>query len=136
MEHSHPYDDEHGWQEAQSGSFGTFANSNERLAAALMHGGGFAAYLFPLGNVLVPLLLWVVKRDESELLDRQGKEVLNFQLTATCFYVIGILTALLIIGIPVLIAVVVVHFVLTLVGTIRTAKGEAYRYPFGFEFIK
>ena len=42
---------------------------------------GFANYLIPLGGILGPLVLWMLKKDESRDVDEQGRESVNFQIT-------------------------------------------------------
>ncbi|MFB9991797.1 DUF4870 domain-containing protein [Deinococcus oregonensis] len=54
----------------------------ERTPAILIHLSPLAGLLLPtLGNLLGPLLAWLVYRDRSRALDGQGKEALNFQLS-------------------------------------------------------
>jgi uncharacterized Tic20 family protein len=55
----------------------------------------------PLGNILGPLVVWLAKRQESEFVDDQGKEALNFQITFTlCEIVLFILIFILVFGAP------------------------------------
>lgn len=55
----------------------------ERNWALAMHLGGIAGMLFipPAGNIIVALVLWLLKRNESSFLNHSGKEALNFQIT-------------------------------------------------------
>ncbi|WP_019009033.1 DUF4870 domain-containing protein [Deinococcus aquatilis] len=54
----------------------------ERTPAILIHLSPLAGLLLPsIGNLLGPLLAWLVYRDRSRALDGQGKEALNFQLS-------------------------------------------------------
>ena len=49
--------------------------SNEHLWLALLHISSAASF------VLIPLLLWSWKKDQSYKIDQQGRQVLNFQIT-------------------------------------------------------
>jgi uncharacterized Tic20 family protein len=55
--------------------FGRENSENENLWLALLHISSAVCLVF------IPLLLWSWKKDQSYKIDRQGREVLNFQIT-------------------------------------------------------
>ncbi|REG98513.1 DUF4870 domain-containing protein [Flavobacterium aquicola] len=55
--------------------------SNEKKIAAFTHLSTFSQYIIPFGNYIFPIILWTSKKDESEFVDHNGKQVLNFQLS-------------------------------------------------------
>ncbi|WP_010134156.1 DUF4870 domain-containing protein [Ochrovirga pacifica] len=55
--------------------------NTENTNALLLHLSAFCNFIFPFGGVIVPLILWQTKKGESEFLDTQGKEVVNFNLS-------------------------------------------------------
>jgi len=57
------------------------STNNDNNNAFLIHISAFAGYVFPFGSVLLPLILWNVKKDRSEMLDQHGKEAVNFNLS-------------------------------------------------------
>ena len=54
---------------------------DERTWGMLAHLTAFSGFLVPLGNVIAPLVVWLVKRDQSEFVADQGKEALNFNIS-------------------------------------------------------
>lgn len=49
----------------------------------------------PVGNIIAPLVLWLIKRNESSFIDQEGKEALNFQITVSIIKVVfNIITAI------------------------------------------
>lgn len=98
----------------------------------------------PAAHVLGPLILWLVKKDEIPFVDDQGKESLNFQITATIIGIVAgvvmFLLALTGIGvclaIPLGIGLGVAWLVFVILATIKSSAGEYYRYPINFRFIK
>lgn len=62
--------------------------SNERKIAALTHLSTFTQYIIPFGNYIFPIILWTSKKDESEFVDHNGKQVLNFQLSILIYSLI------------------------------------------------
>ncbi|SMB89902.1 DUF4870 domain-containing protein [Deinococcus hopiensis] len=69
-----------------------FIPEPERTPALLIHLSPLAGFLLPgLGNVLGPLAAWLAYRDRSAVLDQQGKEALNFQLSVWLYsFLIGL----------------------------------------------
>jgi len=89
----------------------------------------------PFGNIIGPLVLWLIKKDDHPFIDEQGREALNFQINVTLAMIVSGLLCIILIGLPMLLAVVVVGFIFTIVGAVRAASGEHYRYPVGIRFI-
>lgn len=55
--------------------------NNENTNAFLMHISSFAGYLFPLGSIITPLILWQTQKERSLFLDEHGKEAVNFNIS-------------------------------------------------------
>jgi uncharacterized protein len=108
----------------------------ERDWGMFCHLAVFAGFLMPLGNVIGPLVIWLLKKDKYPFVDYHGKEVLNFQLTVLIALLVSWVLVFILIGFVLLPAVVITAMVLTIIGIIKTANGEHYRYPFSFKFIK
>jgi len=64
------------------------------------HLSTLCGYVMPFGNILGPLVVWLIKKDEYPLVDDQGKEALNFQISITIWTVIAAILCIIIIGIP------------------------------------
>jgi len=77
----------------------------------------------PLG-FLGPLIIWLMKKDQSKFVDDQGKEALNFVITV-------MIASFLTCGIASLVGIVFL-----IIGAIEANKGVWYRYPFSIRFIK
>lgn len=56
-------------------------SKHEKNLAAAIHGSAFARFFVPMGQFLVPLVLWLANRKESAFADYHGKQVLNFQIS-------------------------------------------------------
>ncbi len=104
--------------------------SDERMWATLAHVGPI------LVGFLAPLLIWLLLRERSRFVDDQGKEALNFQIFLAIVYVVGVITAALVIGIFILLAAWLLAIVFGIQGAIAANRGELYRYPFNWRVIK
>jgi len=109
---------------------------SEQTWATFCHLGSFAGYVFPLGNILAPLILWLVKKDESDLIDDQGRESVNFQISMLIYYIVSALLSCIIIGLLLLAALAVFNIVVVIIGSVRANRGERYRYPLCIRFIR
>ena len=108
----------------------------ERNWAMACHLAGLSLYIgIPFGNILGPLLVWLLKKDQFPLVDDQGREAVNFNISMTIYFLVCFLLALVLIGIPGLIVMPFVHVLLIVIGASRAANGEGHRYPFTMHFI-
>jgi uncharacterized protein len=100
---------------------------DDRTMAMLCHIGGAFGFI-------IPLIIWMIKKDQSRFVDDQGKEALNFHLTMLIGHVIGGVTICFTFGLLNL-AVVVVALVFSILGGLEANKGVRYRYPVCIRFI-
>ena len=109
---------------------------DDRTWGMLAHLSAFAFFICPLGNVIGPLIVWLVKRDQSQFVADQGKEALNFNISVLLAAVACGLLVLVFIGILLGVALFVFWLVMTIVAGIRASEGVLYRYPFTLRLIK
>lgn len=107
----------------------------EKIWAILCHLSTFCCFFIPFSNFLAPLIIWVIKRRDSNLVDHHGKESLNFQITIFLYQLVGILLCFIFIGIPLLIVLLCFQVIFTIVASIKASKGEYYRYPLTIRFL-
>jgi uncharacterized Tic20 family protein len=111
------------------------ARSDENMWAMFCHLSTFAGFVFPFGNIIGPLIIWTIKKDEYPLVMDQGKEAMNFQISMTLYYLVSIVLIFIVIGIPILIALGVFDIVVTIIAMVKAGEGVAYRYPLAIRFI-
>ena len=126
-----------GWHSSGYGTPGGPGSQEERNWAMLCHLAAFAGFIVPvIGSVVGPLVAWLIKRDIWPLVDDQGKESLNFQLSVLLYGVICLALIFVIIGFFLLIALVIFDFVMIILAAIEANKGRAYRYPLCIRFVR
>lgn len=109
---------------------GSLAEKDEKLFAGLAH------FLAIISSFVGPLVIWMVKKDESPFVDDQGKESLNFQITLFIGYVISAVLSVLCIGYFMMMGLLVVDIIFCILAGIAANDGKAYRYPFAIRLIK
>jgi uncharacterized protein len=100
----------------------------------LMALSGFVG--LPFGNVLGPLIFWIIKKDQLPSVDAHGKESLNFQISMTIYTIVAGLSVLALVGIVLLPAIFVINLVFVVIAGVKASQGELYRYPLSIRFIK
>lgn len=109
----------------------------ERTWAMLCHLGTLVGLIIPFGTIIAPLVIWLIKKDGSALIDDQGKESLNFQITMTIAFIVlaGILMVIEF-GFLLLVGLVIFGVVMVIIAGIKANNGEKYRYPVALRLIK
>jgi len=97
---------------------------------------GMLAHLLGILGFIGPLIVWLMKKDQSPFVNDQGKEALNFHLMMVIGFVIGFATMTFCIGFFILPAVWIVSVIFSILGAMKAKDGMAYRYPFTIRFIK
>ncbi len=85
---------------------------------------------------LAPLIIYLIKKDESKYVGEQAKESLNFQLTMMIAYIICFFLMFILIGIFLMVILHVFRLVVCIIATIKANEGKMYRYPFTIRIIK
>ncbi|MEE4283843.1 MAG: DUF4870 domain-containing protein [Pseudomonadales bacterium] len=107
-----------------------------RRWAAATHIAAVAGYVIPFGNIIGPLLVWQLKKEDGQLIDDQGKESVNFQITVSIAMLISALLTLILIGFLMIFVIGLGALILVVIAAIKANDGEAYRYPLTLRFIK
>jgi len=126
---------------------------DERGWAMSCHIAVLAAAILPFGHILGPLVVWLVKKDQYPLVNDQGKESVNFQITMTIFavillivFVVSLLSFIagdyeaefpvsLLLSIAAMLLLGIINLVLIVIAAVRSYRGEKYRYPLSIRFI-
>ncbi len=119
------------------------ATSEARTWALVAHLGGPAGLLLSAGllGFVVPLVVWLAKREESAFVEDQAREALNFQITLFLIHVAGWIFIFLTLGIgsliiiPMFLVLWVAELVLGIVAALQAHEGRRYRYPFALRLI-
>jgi hypothetical protein len=105
--------------------------SDERTFGILSH----ILAIVPGIGIFGPLVIWLIKKDESSFVEANAKESLNFQLTMLIAYVICWI--LVFVGGAFFFGVVwVLNLILVIVASVKTSENKIYRYPFNLRLIK
>lgn len=99
------------------------------------HLAALAGFVIPFGSVIGPLVVWLMKREESGFVDQQGKEALNFQITMLIAFLISLVLVFVLIGFLLIAAVAIFDLIMIIVATIKVSEGADFRYPITLRLI-
>ena len=124
-------------EDVEQGQVSAEVNKEARMWAMFCHLAGLCAFVIPfIGNIVGPLILWQIKKDEYPFVGEQGKEAVNFQISMTIYGLISAALSFVCIGFFLLAAVGVVDLVFLLIAAVKANNGQHYRYPLTIRFIK
>ncbi|MBO9715494.1 MAG: DUF4870 domain-containing protein [Pseudoxanthomonas sp.] len=95
-----------------------------------------------IGNIVGPLVIWLVKKDTLPFAGEQAKEALNFNITLLIAAVALVLVTVVTFGIGIILTgpigalLGLAWLVLTILAGVKANEGVAYRYPFTLRLIK
>ena len=113
------------------------SDPQERQWGMFVHLAAFAGLVgIPFGMIIGPLVIYMIKKDEYEFINDQGKEVLNFQITWTLIFIASAILILVGIGVLMLIGFGIAWLVLVIAASVAASNGQYYRYPLTIRFIQ
>jgi uncharacterized Tic20 family protein len=87
-------------------------------------------------GIIVPIVMWIIGRDQSREVDTHGRIILNWMLSSLIYAAIsGVLTFVLI-GAPMLLVLGALAFIFPIIGTIRALEREPWKYWLSIEFLR
>lgn len=105
-------------------------SNDERLFAA-------AIYIISFFTVFIgPLVIWLIKKDDSAYVDYHGREYFNFFISYTVYTLISTLLMIVLIGFITIWIVGILYFVFTIIAAIKAYEGTTYKIPLVFRLIR
>jgi uncharacterized Tic20 family protein len=92
--------------------------------------------VLPPAGIVVPIILWQIKKDEMPALDAHGKMVVNWLISSLIYFVVSLVLTIVLIGILGLIAFGIMSVVFPIIGGIKANNGEFWEYPLTIKFLK
>jgi len=110
--------------------------ADEKNWAMFCHLSAFAGAIIPFGHIIGPLILWSMKKDYSELVDREGKKAINFQISMSIYMFVSGILVFIGIGILLLIGLALLNLIFIIMAVVKTLNGEDYQYPLSINILK
>src|SRR3954449_1347312 len=105
-------------------------SKDERVLATLLYVSSFFTVF------IGPLIIWLLKKDESSFIDSHGKEYFNFLISYTVYSIVSVILMIVLIGLLTIWLVGIYAFVFTIIAAVKAYDGKEYRIPLVFRLIK
>lgn len=102
----------------------------------VLHLSQLLGYAAPVAGFVVPVAIWLLKKDSVPGMDKHGREVINWILSSIIYAILAALACLIFIGVPLLIALIVVDIVFPIIAAVKAQEGTFWRYPMNIPFLK
>lgn len=104
-------------------------SSNDKNIATITHLGGILFSFIP------SLIVWLMKKDDSEYIAAHAREALNFQITVLLAQFVAYVLIFILVGFLLLGLIWIFNIVFCIFAAISSSKGEYYRYPLTLRLI-
>ena len=111
---------------------------DEKNLAMLAHLLSLTGLIIPGMNIVVPLLIWLNKRDQSQFVAMHARESLNFQITVAILVAVWVMLKVMLVGfllLPLVPFVIIALLIIVIRAGLKASSGEEYRYPLCFRFV-
>jgi uncharacterized protein len=106
-----------------------------RLWAMILHLSQLAGFLVPFAGLIVPIVIWQIKKTELPGIDEHGKVVVNWIISLMIYFVGCVILAFLFIGLPLMLVLSLIAIIFPIVGGIKANNGEVWKYPMSIAFF-
>ncbi len=108
---------------------------DERTWGGAAHWGALIAALVGGLAFLGPLLVLLIKGNDSQWIRRQSVESLNFQISILIYAIVSAVLIIVLVGLILLPIVGIFWLVFTIIGSVKASSGEDYRYPLTIRMV-
>jgi len=112
------------------------SENEERQWAMFAHIGTFSSIVVPLGNFIAPIVVWQLKKHDSDYVVEQAKEALNFQISLVIYTLLCLPLCFIVIGFFLIFALVIFGLITVIVAGVKANDGEDYQYPMCIRLFK
>ncbi len=109
---------------------------HERDWAMGAHLMAFLGFVFPFGNLIGPLIIYLAKKEDSDFIADQARESFNFQVTVSIAVVVAAILVFIMIGALLLPIIAIANVIFIIFASLAAHKGERYRYPVCLRLLK
>ena len=116
----------------------TELTKDAKMWAMFCHLSALAMFTsIPFANIIGPLIIWLIKKDDFAFVDDQGKEALNFQISLSIYSLVSAVTLCFPpLFIVIILALMITNLVFIIIASIAANNGQAYRYPLSLRLVK
>lgn len=102
----------------------------------LLHLSQLSSIIIPGAGIILPFVMWASQKNNNPVIDRHGRNVLNWVVSSFIYMLICIPLSFIVIGLFMLPLLGIVSLVFSIIGAIKANSGEYWEYPLSITFFK
>jgi uncharacterized protein len=104
--------------------------------AMILHLSLLSGLVVPMAGLIVPIIIYVIKKDSLPGLAPHGNVVFNWMISAVIYAIVSFILIFILVGFLTLFAVAVLSIVFPIIGAIKASEGEVWPYPLSIPIFK
>jgi len=104
--------------------------------AMILHLSMLSGLIVPMAGLIVPIVIYVLKKDELPGLRPHGYVVFNWMISAVIYAIISMILMIVGIGFLLIAALALVSLIFPIIGGVKASEGEVWPYPLSIKFFK
>ena len=112
---------------------GQICSIQENIWCSLMHLSQLLT--FSMAGIVVPIVMWILSKDESELARRHGASMMNWLISSIIYAFVSLILVFVAIGIPMLVVLAILHIAFPLIAAVKAYEGKTWSYPLTIRFF-
>lgn len=101
----------------------------------LMHLSQLASLVLPGLGLILPLVMWLTNKELSSVVDRHGRVIANWMISALIYSVISGALVFIFVGVIGLFAIGACNVIFAIIGAVKASNGESWDYPLSIGFF-
>ena len=110
-------------------------SEDERLWGLAAHFSLLAGYVVPFGGFVLPIAIWLFKKDQLPAVDTHGRNAINWLISSILYGILCVPLVFVLIGIPLVVILGILCIVFPVVAGLKAHAGETWRYPMAIRFL-
>lgn len=111
-------------------------NKEANQWAMFIHFSLFAGYVVPLAGLVLPIILWQIKKDQYPFVDIHGKIVVNWIISLIIYVAVCAVLVFFLIGFIGFAILGALSIIFPIIGGIKANQGEVWEYPLSLKLIR
>ncbi len=108
----------------------------QKQMGLFLHLSQLLNFILPPAGLVVPIVLWQMKKDAMPALDAHGKMVANWLISSAIYWAISFVLMFVLIGFVGFAILAVLGVVFPIIGAVKANNGEFWEYPLTIKFLK
>ena len=124
-----------GTPEQQSRQWALILHLSQPLTRQPVNLSQLAGYVVPVAGMIVPIVIWQMKKDEFPIIDVHGKIVVNWLISSLIYIAVGFVLTFVLVGFLILPVIAILGVIYPIIGGMKANNGEVWEYPGSIKFI-